>query len=206
MAFASQKSLRLITSFSSMFVDASVAQASNQEVSDAPHRCHDSQPHAKFSADEDTKLRTLVSAFGSQDWYAISLRMPGRTSRQCKERWVNYLSPTLNTAPWTAEEDQLLLQKQREFGSRWAQIAKCFKNRTDGMVKNRFNRLQRRQARVYEVNLRYDATALLWMLGVAPMAKSQKKRPEPVPEVVPIETDLDFELWTDPIEADFFEF
>jgi hypothetical protein len=140
--------------------------------------------------------------------------MPGRSARQCKERWVNYLSPTLNTGEWTPEEDRLLLEKQRAYGTKWAQIAKFFPNRTDGMVKNRFNRIQRRQARVYEVNLRYDTTALLYVMGFAnllPTARPHSRKPaapiqEPHSIESPIIPDFDFDQWNDSIDIDFFEF
>jgi hypothetical protein len=71
--------------------------------------------------------------------------MPGRNARQCKERWTNYLVPALNTAAWTCEEDFQLIQKYGELGPKWVQIATFFANRTDSMVKNRFNKLQRRK-------------------------------------------------------------
>jgi hypothetical protein len=137
--------------------------------------------------------------------------MPDRTARQCKERWINYLSPALNTAAWTPEEDRLLLEKQRDYGSKWAQIAKFFPNRTDGMVKNRFNRLQRRQARVFEVNLRYDATALLYMLRSTGRTYTRKPpTPTPIQEPQsiepPIVPDFDFDQWNDPIDGEYFDF
>jgi hypothetical protein len=198
-----------------MTSEAFPPQAHHQETPLTPSTPEEAHRHSKFTASDDVMLRSLVESFGHNDWYAISLRMPGRTARQCKERWMNYLSPTLNTAAWTAEEDQLLLEKQRELGSKWAQIAKFFPNRTDGMVKNRFNRLERRQARVYEVNFKCDATALLWMFRFAPhppaaRAASQKAiEPTPIPEPTAIEfpasTDPDFDSWNDPIDIDFFE-
>jgi hypothetical protein len=94
--------------------------------------------------------------------------MPGRNARQREERWLNYLKPTLNTTSWTLEEDTLLIEKQREYGSRWAQFAKFFPNRTDGMVKNRFNQLQWREVRVQEVQLQHFPIALVLMFGLTP--------------------------------------
>jgi hypothetical protein len=71
--------------------------------------------------------------------------MPGKNIRQCKDRWTNYLAPALNNAVWTCEEDIRLIQKHTELGPRWVQIAAFFPNRTDSMIKNRFNKLQRRE-------------------------------------------------------------
>ena len=118
-----------------------------------------SRPHSKFSPEEDERLKVLVTEFGDNDWTSIANEMPGRNVRQCKERWMYYLSPSINTAPWTKEEDNLLLLKQREFGSKWVKIAKFFENRTDAMVKNRFNVLQRKERKRHELVLR-NLTAL----------------------------------------------
>ncbi|KAH0787709.1 Myb-like DNA-binding domain containing protein [Histomonas meleagridis] len=102
------------------------------------------KPHAKFNEEEDERLKEVVSRLGDYDWNLIAQEMPGRNARQCKERWSYYLSPSLNTSPWTEEEDKLLLLKQRELGSKWVKISKFFLNRTDAMVKNRFQVLMRK--------------------------------------------------------------
>jgi hypothetical protein len=41
----------------------------------------------------------------------------------------------------------LLMVKYRELGNSWVQIAWSFPNRTDCMIKNRFNQLRRRERR-----------------------------------------------------------
>lgn len=102
------------------------------------------KPHSKFSEEEDSRLRELVSEHGENSWIQIASLMPGRNSRQCRERWLNYLTPKLNTNTWTAEEDSLLLEKQKELGTSWVRISKFFEGRTDQMCKNRFFLLQRK--------------------------------------------------------------
>lgn len=67
--------------------------------------------------------------------------MPGRTSKQCRERWNNYLDPTLLHTPFSAEEDQILLKLQAENGNKWAHIARSLPGRTENAVKLRFNHL-----------------------------------------------------------------
>ena len=105
------------------------------------------KPHAKFTLEDDDTLRCLVARFGERAWQIVANHMPGRNARQCKERWQNYLSPCINRSPWSSDEDLLLLQKQKELGSRWVQIATFFTNRTDAMVKNRFQVLKRKELR-----------------------------------------------------------
>jgi hypothetical protein len=48
---------------------------------------------------------------------------------------------------WNVAEDRLLLAKHREFGGRWIRMAEFFPNRTDTMLKNRFQMLMRTEAR-----------------------------------------------------------
>ena len=45
-----------------------------------------------------------------EDWTRIAsklkdyLGMERRTGKQCRERWYNHLSPTVNKQPWTQQE------------------------------------------------------------------------------------------------------
>jgi hypothetical protein len=97
----------------------------------------------KFSEDEDARLTSLVGRLGIDDWPRIAAEMRTKNSRQCRERWLHYLSPELNTAPWTHDEEMLIVQKYQELGPKWVVIANYLPHRTDSMVKNRFKRLQR---------------------------------------------------------------
>ena len=109
------------------------------------HRPH---PRVKFSSVEDAMLTNLVNEYGENNWEMISKLMPNRNPRQCRERWTNYLSPTISKSPWTPEEDRLLQQKHQELGPKWVNICKFFPNRTDTMLKNRFLVLTRRAAKL----------------------------------------------------------
>lgn len=91
-----------------------------------------------FTMDEDDKLCALVKEFGEKNWRTISKHMPNRTTRQCRERYRNYLSPTVKNGPWTPEEDLLLEQKYLEYGPKWATIAQFFRSRSDVNIKNRW--------------------------------------------------------------------
>jgi hypothetical protein len=112
-----------------------------------PVTSHGRRPRAKFSLDEDKQLQSLVEQLGANDWNLIAEAIEGRSPRQCRERWMNYLCPALNTTTWTEEEDLLLVQKFQELGGKWVAMARFFPNRTDSMIKNRFNRMRRRHAK-----------------------------------------------------------
>ncbi|OHT11835.1 hypothetical protein TRFO_18634 [Tritrichomonas foetus] len=123
---------------------ASVATRAAASMKGSPRKPH---PKAKFNEQEDTLLRHLVAKLGESNWAAVAERMPHRNMRQCKERWQNYLSPTISRDPWTPEEDSLLEQKFVELGPKWVRISMFFKNRTDANVKNRYLVLSRRKKR-----------------------------------------------------------
>ena len=100
-----------------------------------------------FSPEEDSKLKRIVSRFGTNDWAKVASRMKTRNPRQCKERWTTYLSPTINKEPWTTEEDNLLIIKYNEFGPKWSTISQFFNGRPDNCIKNHWNAIVRRRER-----------------------------------------------------------
>ena len=92
----------------------------------------------KFTNDEDEKLIKLVNKYGAKKWNSIALSMEGRTGRQCRDRYKNYLAPFINKSEWTLEEDMLLVEKFREYGPCWSKISKFFVGRTSSSLKNRW--------------------------------------------------------------------
>ena len=96
------------------------------------------QQRHKFSQEEDIKLNKLVSLYGPRKWDQIALSMPGRSGRQCRDRFHNYLNPSLVNGPWTKEEDELLEKKVYELGQHWNKIVKVFKGRSTNNIKNRW--------------------------------------------------------------------
>jgi hypothetical protein len=100
-----------------------------------------------FSAAEDELLLALVSTTGANDWAAIAQHFTGRNARQVRERYTCYLSPSVKDAEWTQEEDDLLMRKYSELGRKWVKLAEFFPCRTDSMLKNRFNLLERHRRR-----------------------------------------------------------
>jgi hypothetical protein len=69
------------------------------------------------SGEDEVLYQCVVAAdlsTGPIDWAMISTRVPGRTAKQCRERWQNHLDPTLRAGPFTAEEDRILEKAVRE--------------------------------------------------------------------------------------------
>ena len=96
-------------------------------------------PRRKFTEEEDRRLRELVQKKGAKKWNVIASYMPGRTGRQCRDRYHNYLVPGFFHGEWTASEDELLRQKYNELGPQWARITDFFQRRSANSIKNRWN-------------------------------------------------------------------
>ena len=91
------------------------------------------------------KIEEQIGKIERGFWPKIANKIPGRTPRQCRDRWNARLNPNLNKKEWTPEEDELLIEKQREFRNKWNVIATYFPGRTDNSVKNRYNRLKKKE-------------------------------------------------------------
>ena len=93
----------------------------------------------------ENKQSRLVKQHGLFAWKVIAKEITGRNTKQCRERWCNYLDPTLKRGKWTPEEDAIILSMQKKVGNKWAAITKVLPGRTDNQVKIRFNSLHRKE-------------------------------------------------------------
>jgi hypothetical protein len=114
----------------------------------------------KFTPEEDNLVTAAVCELGTTSWYAISERVPHRSARQCRDRWQNYLSPTVGNGPWTPEEDELLIDQHRQHGSSWRRIAPVFPTRTEINLKNRWHVIERRLRRTADEEGLFSAITL----------------------------------------------
>lgn len=90
----------------------------------------------KWNLNEDEMLVRAVGLVG-QNWQAVARLVPGRSVRQCRERYLLTLRPTVNTEPFTKEEDKELMELYSQFGKRWEAIARRLVKRHWTQVRNR---------------------------------------------------------------------
>lgn len=99
----------------------------------------------RWKPNEDKQLIISV-AFNGTNWSRVAETVPTKTDVQCRERWINVLSPDIKSGPWSEEEDKQLLDAVTEFGvGKWAKISKKMSGRTDNACWRRWKDINRVQ-------------------------------------------------------------
>ena len=91
-----------------------------------------------WTVQEDQKLKDWVINHGTSKWAVCAIHIPGRSGKQCRERWYNTLCPEVKKGGWLPSEDKIIFDLYHELGSQWTIIAKQLPGRTENSIKNRF--------------------------------------------------------------------
>lgn len=91
-----------------------------------------------WKKEEDLQIIELVLRHGKA-WSKISKILGTRNGKQIRDRFINVLDPDIRKGKFTEEEDRKLVALFKQFGPKWATIAKQYPNRTADMIKNRFH-------------------------------------------------------------------
>jgi hypothetical protein len=104
----------------------------------------------KWSPEEDKKLVDFVAKHGAKKWSVIAKELPGRNGKRCHERWHNHLNPAISKAPWSEEEDLIILTYQRDgIGGQWAKMSREMVGRGDNAIKNHWNASMKNKVEKY---------------------------------------------------------
>jgi hypothetical protein len=116
---------------------------------------------APWANEEDGILVELIKKYGLKKWTLIARELNKKASqttkvfrqgKQCRERWINHLDPSINKGAWTMEEDVKLLTAVVKLGKKWSEISKMLLNRTENSVKNRWKSLLKKYKAEHVLN------------------------------------------------------
>jgi hypothetical protein len=97
-------------------------------------------PRRNWNGEEDTKLTEAVKKHGKK-WVAVATMVPGRTDKQCRQRWIYTLDPATagkTTGRWNGEEDAKLIEAVEKYGKDWVVVATLVPGRTDKQCRARW--------------------------------------------------------------------
>ncbi|XP_078508261.1 myb-related protein B isoform X2 [Lissotriton helveticus] len=95
---------------------------------------------ARWTPEEDDRLKLLVNKFEQNEWKQIASTFPNRSDQQCQHRWTRVLNPDLVKGPWTKEEDQKVIELVKKYGTKhWTLIAKHLKGRMGKQCRERWH-------------------------------------------------------------------
>ncbi|KAL7452598.1 hypothetical protein ACHAWC_004324 [Mediolabrus comicus] len=97
----------------------------------------------QWREEEDAFVLKVIAVSPDQpftQWADLAPLLPGRSGKQIRDRWVNYLNPSINHLPFSREDDLKLWHGHAELGKRWAEISvKIFNStRSENHIKNRW--------------------------------------------------------------------
>lgn len=107
----------------------------------------------RWTAEEDSILTSLVLKCGLKKWAFIAKSIQGRNGKQCRDRWLNHLSPQVNKNSWTVNEEWRLFLLHELIPGQWKRIAEHLPGRTENSAKNKWHCLRKTKLREFEARL-----------------------------------------------------
>lgn len=98
----------------------------------------------RLTADEKATVLKLYEEMGVGCWDKVQEVLHLKSKRTAREHFYKFIL-TDSKKPFTQEEDDLIIEKVNELGTRWSQIAKFFDNRSDINIRNRYRIISRKK-------------------------------------------------------------
>jgi hypothetical protein len=90
----------------------------------------------------------LMLFIGQGNWTLVAKQLHGRLPKQCRQRFLNKVDPTVRKGQWTDDEDKRIVAAQSRIGSRFAEIAKFLEGRSETLVNHRLLALPQKRSMI----------------------------------------------------------
>jgi hypothetical protein len=88
---------------------------------------------------EDKLLIKLMSESPKVNWNELAPSFPGKTAQQISERWSKVVNPDLVKGSWTRQEDELIIEFVRQYGTKnWTKLASFLPGRIGKQCRERW--------------------------------------------------------------------
>ncbi|PIL36826.1 transcription factor [Ganoderma sinense ZZ0214-1] len=126
-----------------------------------------------WTPEEDEHLRRAAAVFG-HSWVDVAAFVEGRNNEQCRERYQEYLNPSITKGKWSKDQDSALLKAVEQVGEgKWKEVSRVLNiGRTDNMCRLRYGVLTKRNMSVTPSPAPAPAPAPSESAGVAPPRRS----------------------------------
>ena len=87
---------------------------------------------------EDELLEEAIKKYGPCKWSRIADMVPGKTRKQCCDRWRIHMKGSIGRNVWNRQDDAALEKAVREMGHNWPLVAKVVTGKTNKQCRERF--------------------------------------------------------------------
>lgn len=98
--------------------------------------------NSTWTKTEDEVLTAAVQKYGIYQWDRIASLFSKKAAKQVKERWYNWVSPTVHHRDWFADEDSKLIKLSQELPNQWNSISQGLPGRTPEQCYTRYLSLE----------------------------------------------------------------
>ncbi|GJN40873.1 hypothetical protein PR202_gn00286 [Eleusine coracana subsp. coracana] len=100
------------------------------------------RPSAAWTPEEGATLARLADEHGARHWRRVAGLMPGRSSRQCRDRWRHHLARDDYHRPFTARDDEELARLFLRHDGRWKDVSRAARRRTSRVMRRRWKEIR----------------------------------------------------------------
>ena len=91
----------------------------------------------KWNKEEDKLLLELAHQYNERHWKEISLHFYKKNPLQCFSRYKR-IRPGIHKGAWTKEEDELIVELVKKYGTSWSSISKEMLSRNGKQIRDRY--------------------------------------------------------------------
>lgn len=108
--------------------------------------------------DEENKvLSAAVKKYGIHNWRKVAHFLPGRSNRQCRERYMMRMNvKDRKLGNWTPQEDKLILQLAKKHDYHWVKVEREFEGRNARQIASRYELLIKHKSNPKQITERSE--------------------------------------------------